>query len=85
MFIKSSFNQSNPKLKGSAGLKRYGMGFSHSHEWKEEYHGSFCARERKNTFQITLNQHQLYSVFEQCTGSPGGLSCDWYYSVYSHN
>jgi hypothetical protein len=38
------------------------MDFYRSHEGKEEntrnYNG-FCARERKNTFHITLNQRQL--------------------------
>jgi hypothetical protein len=52
------------KLRGGAGSKRYGMDFSRSHEGKEEnprkYNG-LRARERINTFHITLNQRQLLS------------------------
>jgi hypothetical protein len=52
------------KLRGGAGSKRYGMDFSLSHEGKEENPQNFNglrARERKNTFHITLNQRQLLS------------------------
>jgi hypothetical protein len=52
------------KLRGGAGSKRYGMDFSRPHEGKEEnprnYNG-LRARERKNTFHITLNQRHLLS------------------------